>query len=64
MLAADTRQTLLRVLLRLGGCLLLTAFVAVLLPVSWMAATHEWLGLGEFPRAPVVDYLARSVAAL
>jgi hypothetical protein len=29
-----------------------------------MASTHRWLGLGEFPRAPVVDYLARSVAAL
>jgi len=29
-----------------------------------MAATHRWLGLGEFPKAPVVDYLTRSVAAL
>jgi urea transporter len=29
-----------------------------------MAATHARLGLGEFPRAPVVDYLARSIAAL
>ena len=29
-----------------------------------MASTHERLGLGEFPRAPVVDYLARSIAAL
>lgn len=29
-----------------------------------MASTHEWLGLGEFPRAAVVDYLARSIAAL
>jgi len=29
-----------------------------------MASTHRWLGLGEFPRAPVVDYLARSIAAL
>ena len=29
-----------------------------------MAATHQWLGLGEFPRVAVVDYLTRSVAAL
>jgi hypothetical protein len=29
-----------------------------------MASTHRWLGLGEFPRTAVVDYLARSVAAL
>lgn len=40
------------------------AFLAMLLPVDWMAATHEWLGMGEFPRQPVVDYLARSVAGL
>jgi hypothetical protein len=29
-----------------------------------MAASHEWLGLGEFPRTPIVDYLTRSIAAL
>jgi hypothetical protein len=29
-----------------------------------MAATHQRLGLGEFPRAPVVEYLTRSIAAL
>jgi hypothetical protein len=29
-----------------------------------MASSHEALGLGEFPRAPVVEYLARSIAAL
>jgi hypothetical protein len=59
-----TRLRYLRLLLRLGGTLLVTAFLAVLLPADWMAATHQWLGMGEFPRAPVVDYLARSVAAL
>src|SRR5687768_18496075 len=42
----------------------MTAFLAMLLPVDWMASTHQWRGLGEFPRAPVVDYLARSIAAL
>jgi hypothetical protein len=29
-----------------------------------MASTHRFLGLGEFPRAPIVDYLTRSIAAL
>ena len=57
------RLRLLEVLLRAGGTILVTAFAAMLLPVDWMAATHEWLGLGAFPRAPVVDYLARSVSA-
>ena len=42
----------------------MTAFFAVFLPVEWMASSHESLGMGEFPRRPVVDYLARSVAAL
>ena len=58
------RLRLLRLLLRIGGTVLVTAFAAMLLPVDWMAATHEWLGLGAFPRLPVVDYLARSVSAL
>ena len=51
-------------LLRLAGCATASAFLAIFLPVEWMASTHRWLGLGEFPRAPVVDYLARSIAAL
>jgi hypothetical protein len=41
----------------------LFALVAVFMPVSWMAATHRWLGLGEMPIAPVVEYLARSLSA-
>ena len=51
-------------LLRFGGVITTAGFLAVLMPVEWMAATHEWLGLGEFPRAPIVDYLVRSTAAL
>lgn len=52
------------ILLRLAGTITVTAFLAMFLPVDWMAATHARLGLGEFPRAPIVDYLARTVAAL
>jgi hypothetical protein len=60
----DARRRLLVVLLRLAGTITVTAFLTILLPAEWMASTHRWLGLGEFPRAPVVDYLARSIAAL
>ena len=42
----------------------LFALVAVFRPVSWMVATHRWLGLGEMPVAPVVEYLARSLSAI
>lgn len=64
MFTEPTRLALLAVLLRLAGVVTASAFGAILLPVDWMASTHRWLGLGEFPRAPVVDYLARSIAAL
>lgn len=57
-------MTLLVVLLRLAGAVMVLAFLAVVLPADWMAGTHRWLGLGEFPRTPIVDYLARSVALL
>ena len=40
------------------------ASVAIFLPVRWMAVTHEWLGLGEFPQSPLVDYLSRSASLL
>jgi hypothetical protein len=29
-----------------------------------MVATHRWLGMGEFPQAPVTDYLVRSISLL
>jgi hypothetical protein len=52
---------LLRYLLGIPG---LFALVAVFMPLSWMAATHRWLGLGEMPTAPLVEYLARSLSAI
>jgi hypothetical protein len=55
---------LLALLLRLGGAVLCTAFLAMFLPTAWMASTHEWIGLGAFPRSAVVEYLTRSIAAL
>ena len=54
----------LQILLRIGGITTLTAFFAIFLPVRWMAGTHEWLGLGEFPASPLVDYLTRSASLL
>src|SRR6266496_2516264 len=56
-------EKVLVLLLRFVGVPALFALVAVFMPVSWMAATHRWLGLGEMPTGPVVEYLARSVSA-
>jgi hypothetical protein len=61
---AVTRLRALVLVLRFSGAVLLLAFLAVLLPADWMAVTHRWLGMGEFPRTAVVDYLVRSIAAL
>ena len=40
------------------------AIVALVMPHSWMAAVHEWLGMGLLPDKPIVDYLARYGSAL
>jgi ubiquinone/menaquinone biosynthesis C-methylase UbiE len=51
------------ILLRFVGFTALFALAAMVMPMSWMAAAHRWLGLGAMPTAPVVEYLARSVSA-
>jgi hypothetical protein len=59
----DRAHAILVFLLRLGGTMTVLAFPTMLLPPDWMAATHRWLGMGDLPDAPVVNYLARSVSA-
>ena len=59
-----TYERSLVLVLRFSGVALLLAFGAMLLPTDWMAATHRWLGMGEFPDVPLTSYLVRSVAAL
>src|SRR5215470_5054565 len=51
------------ILLRLVGVGALFALVPVFMPMSWMVGTHRWLGLGEMPTGPVVEYLARDLSA-
>jgi hypothetical protein len=62
-LAMTRADKVLRFLLRLVGVGSLFALVAVVMPSTWMAATHRWLGLGEMPTGPVVEYLARDLSA-
>ena len=54
----------LQLLLRLGGVLTGSAVVAVFLPTETMVSIHQQLGLGEFPVAPITEYLTRSLSAL
>jgi hypothetical protein len=57
------RDNQLTIVLQVLGVTTILALGAVVMPRSWMAATHEWLGLGGFPAAPIVENLARSVSA-
>ncbi|MCZ2342195.1 MAG: hypothetical protein LC104_10430 [Bacteroidales bacterium] len=50
-------------LLRVDAAILLTAVVPIFFPTEWMATLHEQLGLGLFPRQPLMEYLTRSLAA-
>ena len=58
------RLQLLKLTLRVSGAATTCAFAAMFLPSDYMAEIHKRLGLGEFPRAPVTEYLARSVCLL
>jgi hypothetical protein len=54
----------LAVWLRFGGVVCALALVAVVMPRSWHFAMHAWLGLGDFPEAPIAEYLARGMSAM
>jgi hypothetical protein len=47
-----------------AGLLCASAVVPVAMPLSWHAATHAWLGLGEFPEQPIAEYLARGMSGM
>jgi hypothetical protein len=57
-------QTRLRRLLWVIGGIDLLAFGAMSLPRSMLEAAHRGLGLGEFPREAIAEYLARSSSML
>ena len=61
---ASTAQTLLVLLLRISGVMMLTAIIAVFMPIEWMDWCHRKMGLGPFPDAPVAEYLARLASAV
>ena len=48
--------------LRLAGAFEILAFIAVVMPRSWMEISHEWLGLGQMPHGPVLMFLIRQAS--
>jgi hypothetical protein len=57
-------QRVLALVLRCFGGLDCLALAAVLMPHAWMESGCRWLGLDDFPSAPLAGYLARSVSVL
>lgn len=55
-------ERILKLVLQINGWIMATAVFAVFLSHEQMAAIHQWLGLGKFPDAKIVDYLARSLS--
>ena len=49
-------------LLRFVGGIELLAFVAVVMPRSWMEVSHAWLGMGEMPRGPLLMFMIRQAS--
>ena len=60
----NRKQAVTAWIFRLVGLSGMLAIVAVVMPFSWMAATHEFLGLGKMPEGAIVEYLARSLSAI
>jgi hypothetical protein len=49
-------------LLRLAGAVEILAFVAVVMPRSWMEVSHAWLGMGEMPSGPLIMFMIRQAS--
>ena len=56
------KQLLLKWLLRVAGIVEILAFIAVVMPRSWMEVSHEWLGMGEMPGGPIIMFMIRQAS--
>ena len=56
------RERLQSWLLRLAGAVEVLAFLAVVMPRSWMEASHAWLGMGEMPGGALTMFMIRQAS--
>jgi hypothetical protein len=56
------RERILVWLLRLAGAVEILAFIAVVMPRSWMEITNAWIGLGEMPDGPLLMFMIRQAS--
>ena len=55
-------ERLLSLILRLTGTFELLAFFAVVMPRSWMEASHSWLGMGAMAEGPLIMFMIRQAS--
>lgn len=56
------KEEIQKLFLRLAGAFEILAFIAVVMPRSWMEISHEAVGLGVMPDAPVLMFLIRQAS--
>ncbi len=56
------RERLQAWLLRVAGAVEILAFFAVVMPRSWMEASHAWLGMGEMRTSPLLMFMIRQAS--
>lgn len=56
------RERLLVWLLRLAGAVEMLAFIAVVMPRSWMETSNTWLGLDAMPSGPLLMFMIRQAS--
>jgi hypothetical protein len=49
-------------LLRLAGSFEILAFIAVMMPRSWMEVSHAWLGMGEMANGALIMFMIRQAS--
>jgi len=57
-----SRESLQAWLLRAAGAFEMLAFFAVVMPRSWMEASHAWLGMGEMRTSPLLMFMIRQAS--
>lgn len=55
-------ERLLSLILRLSGTIEMLAFFSVVMPRSWMEASHSWLGMGVMPEGPLMMFMIRQAS--
>lgn len=56
------RQRISAFLLCLSGSVEILAFIAVVMPRSWMEIAHTWLGMGEMPEGTIIMFMIRQAS--